>query len=154
MAIVYRSNKGVNLTGNEVDGNFRELNSRLQSMLQTLNALTTTTTTSTSTTTTTTTSTTTTTTTTTTTIAPLQIKWESGYTGNACSSTTYAYATFNNTFLTATEYIGNFQSIIDSGISTGSSFICLSYNGEFRVNLILQSSTRIVAQESSWGGSC
>jgi len=94
-----------------------------------------------------------TTTTTTTTQSGLQIKWQNPMVSNACNSTDYVYATFDNTFLTATQYTGNFQPILDSGLNIGQ-FVVLSFNGEFRVNLIIQSATQLIAQESSWGGSC
>lgn len=95
----------------------------------------------------------TTTTTTTTAPAGLQIKWQNPAVSNACNSTDYVSATFDNTFLTATAYTGNFQSILDSGLNIGQ-VVALSYNGEFRVNIIIQSATQLIAQESSWGASC
>lgn len=59
------------------------------------------------------------TTTSTTTIAGLQIKWERGDSGNACSSTNYIYLTGNPDICTATDVYGDFSSVIDSGSGPG-----------------------------------
>ena len=61
-----------------------------------------------------------TTTTTTTTESLLQVRWQNSNVGDSCSSTNYIYFTGNPDFCAATDFYGDFSSVINSGISPGS----------------------------------